>query len=121
MRSIVGYSGEGEETSHVIFQLTKRKHGVTPGSTDRLLSDPPGYQKKTFATLDAAPKPVTEFARQRGLREACLALHRRSLPVHLPPTPGKASETNDKRQARWGYSSLREAIGSSAAARRAGR
>jgi hypothetical protein len=51
-----------------------------------------GYQNN----LDTAQKPyycVSKYPYVSAVlpRRPCLALHRRALPVHLPPTTGKAS------------------------------
>jgi hypothetical protein len=52
--------------------------------------------KKSSYPLDAAQKPYycgSKYPHVSAVlpRRPCLALHRRALPVHLPPTTGKAS------------------------------
>ena len=52
--------------------------------------------KEIFFPFDTAQKPYycgSKYSHVSAVlpRRPCLALHRRALPVHLPPTTGKAS------------------------------
>lgn len=58
----------------------------------------PGYQRSSrplSSALDAGQKPYycgSRYSCQAVLpSRSCLALHRSALPLHLPPTTGKAS------------------------------